>query len=147
MPFFLLLNPSPNIWIFKYFPSQDGPSHIHNAYVLKTLHQEQTTLIRECYKLNLTLFPNWVSHPFMAVLMYIFPPLVTEKILLSIIISLLPLSLFYFLDAVNRGKNLYGFLGFLFSYHYLLHMGFYNFSLSVPLFFSHWAILWSTKRR
>jgi len=123
------------IWIFKYFPSQDGPSHIHNAYVLKALHQEQATLIRECYKLNLTLFPNWVSHPFMAALMYIFPPLVTEKILLSIIISLLPLSLFYFLDAVNRGKKLYGFLGFLFSYHYLLHMGFYNFSLSVPLFF------------
>ncbi|MBM3240006.1 hypothetical protein FJZ31_27280 [Candidatus Poribacteria bacterium] len=123
------------IWIFKYFPSQDGPSHIHNSYVLKALQQEQSTLLRECYKLNLTLFPNWVSHPFMAALMYLFPPLVTEKILLSIIISLLPLSIFYFLDAVHQGKNLYGFLGFLFSYHYLLHMGFYNFSLSVPLFF------------
>ena len=123
------------IWIFKYFPSQDGPSHIHNAYVLKVLHQEQASLIRECYKLNLTLFPNWVSHPFMAGLMFVFPPLAAEKILLSIIILLLPLSLFYFLDAIHKGKNLYVFLGFLFSYHYLLHMGFYNFSLSVPLFF------------
>ena len=123
------------IWIFRYFPSQDGPSHIHNAYVLKALHQEESTLLRESYKLNLTLFPNWFSHLFMAALMYVVPPLVAEKILLSIIIGLLPLSMFYFLDAVHKGKNLYGFLGFLFSYHYLLHMGFYNFALSVPLFF------------
>ena len=71
----------------------------------------------------------------MMLLMYIVPPLVAEKILLSLIIVLFPLSLFYFLDAMHKGNNLYGFLGFLFSYHYLLHMGFYSFSISVPVFF------------
>jgi len=91
--------------------------------------------MREYYKLNLTLFPNWFSHAFMMLLMYIFPPLVAEKILLSVIIALFPLSFFYFLDAVHKGKNLYGFLGFLFSYNYLLHMGFYSFSASVPMCF------------
>ena len=71
----------------------------------------------------------------MMLLMYIVPPLVAEKILLSLIIVLFPLSLFYFLDATHKGNNLYGFLGFLFSYHYLLHMGFYSFPISVPVFF------------
>jgi len=124
------------IWIFTYFPSQDGPAHIYNAYVLKAFNDtEESALMREYYKLNLTLFPNWFSHAFMMVLMYIVPPLVAEKLLLSTIIALFPLSLFYFLDAVHKGKNLYGFLGFLFSYNYLLHMGFYSFSISVPMFF------------
>ena len=123
------------IWIFKYFPTQDGPAHIYNSYVLRAFHSEESTLLREYFKLNLTLFPNWFSHVFMSALMYIFPPLVAAKIFLSIIIGLFPLSLFYFLDSVHKGKNLYGFLGFLFSYHYLLHMGFYNFALSVPLYF------------
>ena len=124
------------LWIFKYFPSQDGPAHIYNAYVLKAFQDtEESSLMREYYKLNLALFPNWFSHAFMMLMMYIVPPLAAEKILLSVIIALFPLSLFYFLDAVNKGKNLYGFLGFLFSYHYLLLMGFYSFSISVPMFF------------
>ena len=118
------------LWIFTYFPSQDGPAHIYNAYVLKTFQDtEESAFMREYYTLNLALFPNWFSHAFMMALMYIVPPLVAEKILLSLIIVLFPLSLFYFLDAVNKGKNLYGFLGFLFSYNYLLHMGFYSFSI------------------
>ena len=130
----IILHISP-LWVFKYFPTQDGPAHVYNSYVLSVFHDEDSTRLREYYKLNLTLFPNWSSHTFMSLLMKIFPPLIAEKILLSVIIGLFPLSLFYFLGAVHKGKNLYGFVGFLFSDHYLLHMGFYSFSLSVPLFF------------
>ena len=130
----IILHTSP-LWVFKYFPTQDGPAHVYNSYVLSVFHDEDSTRLREYYKLNLTLFPNWLAHICMALLMKIFPPLIAEKLLLSGIIGLLPLSLFYFLGAVHEGKNLYGFLGFLFSDHYLLHMGFYSFSLSLPLFF------------
>ena len=79
--------------------------------------------------------PNWLAHVCMSLLMKLFPPLIAEKILLSAIIGLFPLSLFYFIGAVYKGKDLLGFVGFLFSDHYLLHMGFYSFSISVPLFF------------
>ena len=130
----IILHISP-LWVFKYFPTQDGQPHVYNSYVLSVFHDEDSTRLREYYKLNLTLFPNWSSHTFMSLLMKNFPPLIAEKILLSVIISLFPLSLFYFLGAVHKGKNLYGFVGFLFSDHYLLHMGFYSFALSVPLFF------------
>ena len=124
------------LWVFKYFPSQDGPAHVYNAYVLKAFNDtEESAFMREYYKLNLRLFPNWFSHVFMLLLMYIVPPLVAEKILLSIIVIAFPLSLFYFLDAIHKGKNLYGFLGFLFSSHFVLFMGFYNSALSVPLYF------------
>ena len=130
----IVLHISP-LWIFKYFPTQDGPAHVYNSYVLSVFHDEESTRLREYYNLNLTLFPNWLAHICMALLMKIFPPLIAEKILLSAIIGLFPLSLFYFLGAVCKGRNFLGFVGFLFSDHYLLHMGFYSFSLSVPLFF------------
>ena len=117
------------IWIFKYFPTQDGLSHVYNVYVLKDYHKHENYKLREVFKLNLALFPNWTSHALMALLMYVFPPIVCEKILLTLCIALLPLSLFYFLNAVNRGKVIFGLLGFIYAYNYLLHMGFYNFAL------------------
>ena len=134
------------IWLFTYFPSQDGPAHIYNAYVLKSFHDfEEGKLMRQYYQLNLTLFPNWFTHAFLALCMYVVSPLFAEKILLSLIVTSLPLSLFYFLNAVQKGKDMYGFLGFLFSYHYLLHMGFYSFSMSVSLFF--WTLGYFMKHK
>ncbi|MBC8228731.1 hypothetical protein H8E77_04180 [bacterium] len=96
------------LWIFKYFPSQDGPSHIYNAKVLKEYHQHENYKLRDVFKLNLTIFPNWTSHPVMAFLLFFFPPIVTEKILLTFGVGLLPLSLFYFLGAIDKRKILFG---------------------------------------
>ena len=123
------------IWFFRYFPSQDGMNHVYNAYLLKEYHNPALYKTREIFQLNLTLFPNWMSHVIMAGLMFIVPPLIAEKILLTLCIAIVPLSLLYFLRGIDRDSTLYVWLGFLFSFNYLLHMGFYNFSLSFGLFF------------
>ena len=130
------------VWVFSYFPTQDGASHIYNSYILKEYHNHENYRLREVYELNLTLFPNWSSHAFLALLMYVFPPIICEKILISICIGLLPLSLFYFLNGVQKGKTLFGLVGFIFAYNYLLHMGFYNFVLSMSLFFFTLGYWW-----
>ena len=130
------------VWIFTYFPTQDGASHIYNSYVLKEYHKHENYRLREVYELRLTLFPNWTSHAFLALLMYVFPPIVCEKILITLCIGLLPLSLFYFLDSIQKGKTLFGLVGFIFAYNYLLHMGFYNFVLSMSLFFFTLGYWW-----
>ena len=136
----LLLHLLP-ILIFKYFPTQDGFSHLYNAHVLKSYHNVENYQLRNVYDLRLTLFPNWTSHLLLALLMHIFPPLICEKILLIMCISLIPLSLFYFLHGVHPeatsspGQNVFGLVGFIYAYNYLLHMGFYNFTLSISLFF------------
>ena len=140
----LVIHLSP-IWIFKFFPTQDGLSHVYNAQVLKDYHKHENYTIRDVYRLNLTLFPNWMSHVLMAVLMYLLPPIVCEKIVISLCIVGLPLSLFYFLNAVDKGKTLFGLLGFVYTYHYLLQMGFYNFALSMPLFFFTLGYWWKHK--
>jgi len=68
------------IWLFNYFPSQDGPSHLHNASVLKNFNKPEYSTLREYYQLNITLAPNLISHYFLAGFMYIFSPLIAEKI-------------------------------------------------------------------
>ena len=155
------------VWCFKYFPTQDGLSHLYNAHILKSYANPDNYLLRQVYDLRLTLFPNWSSHLILLALMYLFPPLICEKILLTICITLIPLSLFYFLNSVawpnlhpanhpsfllttqstGSGKtfpkrislvfsgNFLGLVGFIYAFNYLLHMGFYNFTLSISLFF------------
>ncbi len=110
-------------------------NHVYNAYLLKEYHNPALYKTREIFQLNLALFPNWMSHVIMAGLMFIVPPLIAEKILLTLCIAIVPLSFLYFLRCVNRDSTFYVWLGFIFSYNYLLHMGFYSFSLSFGLFF------------
>ena len=133
------------VWGFRYFPTQDGASHIYNAYVLKEYHNHENYRLREVYELNKILFLNWTSHILLASLMYIFPPIVCEKIVLSLCIGLLPLSLFYFLNNVQKRNIYFGFVGFIFAYNYLLHMGFYNFVLSMSLYFFTIGYWWKVK--
>ena len=133
------------VWGFKYFPTQDGASHIYNSYVLKEYHKHENYRLREVYELNTTLFPNWTSHILLASLLYIFPPLICEKIVLTLCIGLLPISLLYFLKGAEKRNTVFGLLGFLFAYNYLLHMGFYNFVLSMSLFFFALGYWWRVK--
>ena len=133
------------VWGFKYFPTQDGASHIYNAYVVKEYHNHENYRLREVYDLNATVFPNWTSHALLLLLLYIFPPLVCEKIVLTLCIGLLPLSLFYFLNGIAKRNMVFGLLGFMYAYNYLLHMGFYNFVLSMSLFFFTLGYWWRVK--
>ena len=133
------------VWGFKYFPTQDGLSHIYNSYVVKEYHKHENYRLREVYELNATIFPNWTSHALLVVLLYVFPPLICEKIVLTLTIGLVPLSLFYFLNGVVKRNIVFGLLGFMYAYNYLLHMGFYNFVLSMSLFFFTMGYWWRVK--
>jgi hypothetical protein len=123
------------IWAFPYFPSQDGPAHLNNANVLREYYYPDRTVFREYYYLNQNPDPNWLGHLILAGLMYIVPILVAEKLLLSGYIVLLPISARYALRALGPNGASVAFLAFPFTYNYLFHMGFYNFSYSLPAFF------------
>ncbi len=123
------------ILFFKYFPSQDGPAHLHNASVLREYSFPEHSIFREYYLLNKNLTPNWFTHLSLAGLMYIVPPLIAQKLLLSGYIILLPISIRYALYAIRPDAVFLSFLAFPFIYNYVLHMGFYNFSYSMAMFF------------
>src|SRR4029077_8412137 len=80
------------IWCFHYFPSADGPAHIENAHIIRELGGSAATVFREYYTWNPLPQPNWSGHLVMAALMTFTSPLIAEKILLSLYILLLPVS-------------------------------------------------------
>jgi hypothetical protein len=121
------------IWIFKYFPSQDGPCHIYNSFILKH-YNDPNYVFNQFYDINKKLIPNWTSHAIMMILMYIVPPLIAEKILLTVYIILMAVGMLYLLNAVGKDKTPLVFIGLPFIYNYLFLMGFYNFVFSVALF-------------
>ena len=121
------------VWGFKFIPTHDGLSHLYNAYILTQWNNPKLTKFHEVYELNLKLPPNWSSHAFFFVMLHIFPPLIAEKIYVTVCVLLFPASLYYFLNAIDQRLHIFGMLGFLYSYNFLLHMGFYNFVLSAPL--------------
>jgi hypothetical protein len=123
------------IWAFTHFPSEDGPSHINNANVIRAYHHPDRAIFRAYYVLNRRPMPNWFSHIVMAELMAIVPALIAEKILLSGYILLLPLALRYVCRTLRPGAESFAFLAFPFIYNFPFHKGFYNFSYSLPLGF------------
>jgi len=87
------------------------------------------------YRLNTDFVPNWVGHVVLAGLMALMPALVAEKMLLSGYVVLLPISLGYVLRTIRPDGIFLTVLIFPFVYNFLLHMGFYNFSYSLVMFF------------
>lgn len=132
------------IWMFDYFPTQDGVSHVYNAQII-TEYNNSNYEFNDYYEINWFPFPNWLSHISLALLMYIFPSLIAEKIFLSLYVILFPLAIRYFLNAVQSDRDSLVILSFTFIYNYLLLMGFYNFAVSVPLFFLTLGYWWKHK--
>ena len=67
--------------------------------------------------------------------MYFLPILVAEKVLLSGYVILLPISMRYALRTIRPDAGFLAILAFPFVYNFLFHMGFYNFSYSLAMFF------------
>ena len=129
------------IWWFPYFPTQDGPAHIANAFLLKNF--ADLPRIAEFFTINLSAFPNWFSHLFLAGAMYLVAPLTAEKLLLSVYVLTFAGGLRYLATAIHgRDAPAVYFLGMLFIYNYSLHLGFYNFGIGLGLYFFALGFWW-----
>jgi hypothetical protein len=122
-------------WTVRYLPTIDGACHTYNAWILRQSgNVEEYPLFHQYYEVNWQPYPNWVSQGTMALLMFVVPPLVAEKLLVSGCILLFLGGAWYLVGAVKPGERWLAFLAFPFAYHQLFQNGFYNFSISLGLF-------------
>src|SRR5262249_32941770 len=56
------------VWSFQYLPTQDGPSHIDNAQILKELGNSSAGY-EEYFEIRSEPIPNWTSHLLLAALL------------------------------------------------------------------------------
>src|SRR5262245_34524111 len=85
---------------------------------------------------------NLLTHLALAGLMSVFPVLAAEKILLSGYVLLFMVAVRYAISSINTDSVAISFLAFPFVYNWPMHMGFYSFVYSLPLFLfciGYWA--------
>ena len=121
------------IWAFTYLPTQDGPSHLYNAIILRDLVLGNS-VYEKVFSLRLEFFPNWLSHILLAGLTLVMPALLAEKILASVYVVGFACGFRYFLRAFDKTRWEWTAIALLFVYNRCFFMGFYNFCLSMVLF-------------
>ena len=131
------------IWTFRYLPTQDGPSHLNNAQILKACLTSASSY-DQFFEIRSEPVPNWTSHVLLAAMYYVVPPLVAEKLLVSLYVLGFAGSLRYFLGAFGDRCRPFSWLGLLFLFNHCFWMGFYNYCLSVILV---WLIMGYCLRR
>jgi hypothetical protein len=131
------------VWAFHFIPTQDGPSHLANAQILKD-YGKSAAGYEQVFELRGDPLPNWTSHALLAALLYLAPPLTAEKILVSLYILGFAGAFRYYLGAFGERCRALSWMGLLFIYNRCFWMGFYNYCLSLVLF---WVILGYLLRR
>lgn len=121
------------IWRYRYFLTADGPTHLYNAWLWKTMLLEPAHPAHQLLAFNSGLEPNYLSHVLLAGLLSMAAPWLAEKLLLTLFVLGLPLALRYALRALPTGADWLAILGFPFIYSVVLLWGFYNFCLSLVL--------------
>ncbi len=121
--------------IFSFFPSQDGPAHIYNAVSLHDYLFFKEGINHLYYKLNPNINANWATHVILMALVHFIKPVVAEKILLITYVLLFAFTVRYALATFGPEARSFAVLIFPFIGNWTIHMGFYNFSYSLVLYF------------
>ncbi len=132
------------VWICHYFHTQDGPSHLYNAQIIRE-YWNSSYQFPEFYNIQWSPLPNWITHFLLAGLLFIFPPILAEKVFLSFYIIFFPTAVIYCLNSIEAGRKTICLMVFPFIYNYLFLMGFYSFAFSVPFYFLALGYWWQHK--
>src|SRR5262245_23491200 len=76
------------LWWFPFFPSQDGPTHVYNTAILRDLRNGGSEF-GAFFDLKLFFTPNLGAILPLYFLAGVFPPMVAEKLFLSLFFGLL----------------------------------------------------------
>jgi len=139
--FFLIACAAP-IWCLSQIPTQDGPAHLYNAYLLSGWWKTSFPVDRTYFAFNPAPVPNWFSTVILAIFMQVFSPRIAEKILLTSYVILLPVAFRYASRSFDYLSRYTYFLSFALVWNHLFQMGFFNFCLSLVwylFFIGYWA--------
>lgn len=145
--FFLLLAQVLLAWLLPYFPTQDGPSHLYNAAILHDLLNGGSEW-GEYFTYQLKATHNLGFNLIVSPLLFLVKPLVAEKIFLTIYILLMGFSVRYFIRTFAPEKHLtVQLLVVPVIFNFTLMMGFYSYSIAVPVFLFAFAASWSLRAK
>ena len=123
------------VWAFPLFPSQDGSIHLNLARTLMDLDNPALPILGEYFEDTL----DWDRQPFVPLVLMtlfkVFPMITAEKVFLSLIVALFPLSVAYASLALRRDTLGPAFFSFPFVFSAFIYGGAYANFYSVAAFF------------
>ncbi len=129
------------VWAFSYFPSVDGPAHVHLAYgFYEALRGDP--YYGGIFELNEQFNPNLTTQAMLVVLQAVAPPFIAEKIWLSIYFVSFAFAAAYTLNGINRNAACLLPLLIFCSFNFPLAFGFYNFAFSTVVFLGWFGFWW-----
>ncbi|MCE3277831.1 MAG: hypothetical protein K0S44_22 [Bacteroidetes bacterium] len=132
----------------QYFPTVDGPAHLHNANLLKHYFFYNDEFILDFFDLNRHLNSNFVDHVWFALFGLFLPTYLVEKSILLFYVLFLPFSFRYLVKQIVNEKNsaaISAYLIFPFVYSFTFRIGFFNFCMGIPVLF--WTLGYWMKHR
>ncbi|HEX8515127.1 MAG TPA: hypothetical protein VF868_02930 [Bacteroidia bacterium] len=121
-----------------FFPTVDGPAHLHNANLLKQYLFYGETSILNFFDVNTHLNSNFVDHLWFAVFGLFLPTHLVEKTILLFYVLALPYSFRYLVNNITANKvsgRIASYLILPFVYSFTFRIGFFNFCIGIPLVF------------
>ena len=119
------------IWLFDYFPSQDGPVHINSVSVLNDY--QDNALYQRFYTEQWQLTANQAFFALYALLARVLPLELVQNLILSLYIIATPLAVLAALRLAG-GSPYAALLVMPALYSLVLYMGFFSFCLSLGVF-------------
>ena len=132
------------VWWLPYFPTQDGPSHIYNLVILNDLlngGKEWGNFFSHQLRAVPNLGFNLLAYP----LLYFFPPLVVERIFISMYIVLMGVSVPFFLRTFDKPYFPLAYFVFPVIFNFNLLTGFYSYVMAVTLFLLAFSLAWKIR--
>ena len=136
------------IWCVPWFVTQDGPSHLYNAYLMSELLKGHSPA-QEFYTLNWMPLPNVAGHWLLVALLQFVSPRTADRILMTLTSVGLAGALVWLRWRV-AGRNGMAFiipLATLIALNTMWLKGFYNFLLGVSLFSITLGYWWANRER
>ena len=134
------------IWLLPYVPTQDGPSHVYNLVILKDL-LNGGRVWGNFFTYQLRAVPNLGFHIIAYPLLSFFPPLIVEKIFITIYTVLMGISLPLLLRTFDRPVLPLSYLIFPVIFNFTLLMGFYSYAIGIPLYILAFCFAWEIRHR
>jgi hypothetical protein len=129
------------VWGFEFFPSVDGPAHVHLAHAMYEAIRGDG-FYGNVVELNRTISPNLATQSMMLALMALFQPFVAEKVLLSLYFVAFTAAGAYALCSISKNALCLLPLLMFCSVSFPLAFGFYNFAFSTIVFLAWFGYWW-----
>jgi hypothetical protein len=132
------------VWSHRYFPSQDGPIHLELSWLIDRLVSAEPGVLGRYFHLDLGPEPNLAVYPLLLLLRWLVPLWAVDKIFISLYYVAWILGMRSLLGSLGQLQRVPELVvaGFALAPNFLLHMGFWNFSLGFAFALSSVGFAW-----